>query len=255
MSNESKSGRLAGKKAIITGGTTGIGFETARHYLAQGAEVIITGRDQARLDKAVAELGGGAHGVKADVSRLADLDVLATEAGRIFGQIDILFANAGLGVFAPIDQIDEAEYDRQFDINVKGVFFTVQKLLPLIGQGGSIILTASAVNEKGVATGSIYFATKAAVRSFARSLAAELGPKGIRVNALSPGIVRTHFSQNTNVPEDAFEGFIGMVVDQAPLGREGTTPDIANAAVYLGSDESAYMTAADLVVDGGWMNV
>ena len=255
MTTTSRTGRLAGKKALVTGGTTGIGFETARRYLAEGARVLITGRDQGRVDQAVKELGEGAEGLRADVAVLADLDALAAEAEARLGRVDVLFANAGLGVFAPIDQVDEAAYDRQFDINVKGVFFTVQKLLPLIPDGGSIILTASAVNEKGVATGSLYFATKAAVRSFARSLAAEFGPRGIRVNTLSPGIVRTHFSKKVNVSEDAFEGFIQMVTGQAPLGREGTPLDMANAAVFLGSDESAYMTAADLVIDGGWMNV
>ncbi|MEM7226426.1 MAG: glucose 1-dehydrogenase [Pseudomonadota bacterium] len=255
MSDTTTQGRISGKTAIITGGTTGIGFETARRYLAEGAQVLITGRDQARVDQAVKDLGEGAFGLRAEVQSLDDLDALAAEAEARFGRIDILFANAGLGVFAPIDQIDEAAYDKQFDINVKGVFFTVQKLLPLINEGGSIILTASAVNEKGVATGSLYFATKAAVRSFARSLAAELGGRSIRVNSLSPGIVRTHFTQKVNVSEDDFEGFIQMVTSQAPLGREGTPLDMAHAAVFLGSDESRYMTAADLVVDGGWMNV
>lgn len=255
MTSSKEQGRLAGKKALITGGTTGIGFETARRYLAEGAEVLITSRDQDRVDQAVKDLGEGAQGARADVAALDDLDALAGEAKARLGRVDVLFANAGLGVFAPIDQVDEAAYDKQFDINVKGVFFTVQKLLPLVPDDGSIILTASAVNEKGVATGSLYFATKAAVRSFARSLAAEFGSRGIRVNTLSPGIVRTQFSKKVNISEDDFEGFFEMVTSQAPLGREGTPLDMANAAVFLGSDESTYMTAADLVVDGGWMNV
>ena len=250
-----RTGRLSGKTAVITGGTTGIGFETARRYLAEGARVLLTGRSQERVDQAVNELGEGADGVVADVGSLGDLDALAAAAEARLGRVDILLANAGLGVFAPIDQVDEAAYDGQFDINVKGVFFTVQKLLPLIPDGGSVILTSSAVNAKGAATGSLYFASKAAVRSFARTLAAELGPRGIRVNTLSPGVVRTQFSQKVNIPEDAFEGFIQTVVAQAPLGREGTPLDMANAALFLGSDESGYMTAADLVIDGGWMNV
>ena len=255
MSNQTEQSRLQGKTAVITGGTTGLGFETARQYVAQGARVIITGRNEQRLAEAAQELGPQAIPVRSDVASLADLNALAERVKSEFGRLDILFANAGSGVFAPIEQIEEADYDRQFDVNVKGLFFTVQKLLPLMDKGGSIILTASAVNEKGVATGSIYFATKAAVRSFARSLAAELGPRGIRVNALSPGIVRTHFQQNTNVAEEDMEGFVQMVVSQAPLGREGVPLDIAQAAVFLGSGESSYMTAADLVVDGGWMNV
>lgn len=248
-------GRLTGKKAVITGGTTGIGLETARQYLAQGADVIITGRSQERLDTAVAELGSGAIGVKADVGDLNELALLAAKTKEIFGTIDIIFANAGIGLFGPVESITEEGYDRQFDINVKGVFFTVQQLAPLLRDGGSIILNASAVNAKGVPTGSVYFATKAAVRSFARSFAAEFGPRGIRVNSLSPGIVRTAFDSKLDLPEGAFEGFIDMVVKSAPLGREGTTRDMANAAVYLGSDDSSYVTGTDLTVDGGWMNV
>ncbi|MEM6573348.1 MAG: SDR family oxidoreductase, partial [Pseudomonadota bacterium] len=186
---------------------------------------------------------------------LADLDRLAEVTRQKHGSIDILFANAGLGVFAPIEQVDEAGYDKQFDINVKGAFFTVQKLLPLINEGASIILTASAVHEKGVATGSLYFASKAAVRSLGRTLAAELAPRQIRVNTLSPGIVRTNFADRTNVPAEDFEGFIGMVESQAPLGRAGTPQDMANAALFLAGSDSAYMTAADLLIDGGWMSV
>lgn len=246
---------LTGKTAIITGGTTGIGFETAKQYIAAGARIIITGQNQTRLDAAVEALGENAIGVNANVTDLAALDRLAERAKKTFGSVDILFANAGSGIFAPIEAVDEAGYDKQFDVNVKGVFFTVQRLLPVLGEGASIILTGSAVHEKGVATGSLYFATKAAVRSFTRSLAAELAPRGIRVNTLSPGIVRTHFAANTNVSEDDFEGFIEMVKSQAPLGRVGTATDMANAALFLASDASSYMTAADLVIDGGWMNV
>ena len=255
MTEDTAAGRLAGKTAVITGGTTGIGLETARHYIAQGARVIITGQNAERVAKAATDLGPEAIGVRADVRSTSDLETLAAKAKEAFGTIDIVVANAGMGIFAPIEQIDEGLYDTQLDINVKGVFFTVQKLLPLMKSGSSIILTASAVNEKGVATGSVYFASKAAVRSFARSLAAELGPRGIRVNALSPGIVRTAFQDKVDVPKEAMDGFVDMVVAAAPLGREGRADDIAQAAVYLGSDESSYVTATDLVVDGGYMNV
>ncbi len=251
----SETGRLSGKKAVITGGTTGIGFETAKEYLAQGAQVIITGRDQGRLDTAVGELGDGVIGVKADAASVQELSGLAARTREIFGSIDIIFANAGIGVFSPVEALTEKAYDNQFDINVKGVFFTVQQLAPILNDGGSIILTASAVNAKGVATGSVYFASKAAVRSFARTFAAEFGSRGVRVNSLSPGIVRTAFDSKLDLPDGAFEGFIDMVVKGAPLGREGTTRDMAAAAVYLGSDESGYVTGTDLVVDGGWMNV
>ena len=248
--------RLENKTAVITGGTTGLGFETAKRYLEEGAQVLITGRTQDKVDKAVAELGEGAHGIASDASNVADIEKLAQKAAGLFnGKVDILFANAGNGVFSPIHEVDEDAYAHQFDLNVKGVFFTVQKFLPLLEQGSSIIMTASAVNGKGAPGGSLYFASKAAVRSFARSMAAELGPQGIRVNTLSPGIVPTHFFANSNVGEDAYGGFAEMVVASAPLGREGTPLDMANGAVYLGSDESSYMTAADHVVDGGWMNV
>ena len=247
--------RLQGKNALITGGTTGIGFETAKQYLAEGAKVIITGTNEDRLASAVSQLGEDATSIRADVRSLADLDRLAQEVKREFGSLDILFANAGIGYFAALEDVDEAFYNNQFDINVKGVFFTVQKLLGLLNEGSSIILNASAVNEKGAPMGSVYFATKAAVRSLARSLAAELAPRRIRVNSLSPGIVRTNFQSKLDLPDGAFEGFIDYVTDIAPLGREGKAEEIAKAALFLASDDSSYMTAADLVVDGGYMNV
>lgn len=247
--------KLEGKNAVITGGTTGLGFETAKQYLAEGAKVLITGRTQEKVDAAVAELGEGAYGVAAAASQISEINVLATFAKETFGHVDILFANAGNGVFSPIEEIDEQAYDHQFDLNVKGVFFTVQKILPLIREGGSIILTASAVHEKGVPNGSIYFASKAAVRSFARSLGAELGPRNIRVNTLSPGLVPTKFFSNSNVGSEAYGGFEEMIRSSAPLARPGTAKDMANAALFLAANDSSYMTSADLVVDGGWMNV
>lgn len=248
--------RLAHKTAVITGGTKGLGYEAARQYVLHGARVIITGRDQPSLESAVENLGENAIAVHADVQSQDDHQKLADAVNMNFsGRLDILFANAGIGKFALIEDITSDMYDQQFDINVKGVFFTVQCLLPYMQAGASIILNASAVNEKGSPTGSIYFATKAAVRSFARSFAAELGPRGIRVNSLSPGIVRTNFQASTNLEADVAESYVQSVIATAPLGRAGMPLDIANAAVFLGSDESSYMTAADLVVDGGWMNV
>lgn len=247
--------RLNKKTAVITGGTTGIGFATAKLFVQEGARVIITGRNEARLNDAVEQLGANVIAVKADVRSLSDLDALAARVREEFGKLDILFANAGIGYFSPLEQVDEQFYDNQFDINVKGVFFTVQKLTGLLNAGASVILNASAVNAKGVATGSIYFATKAAVRSLARSLAAELGSRQIRVNALSPGIVRTEFQGKMDLPTEAVEGFIDAVKQATPLQREGKVEEIAKAAVFLASNESSYMTAADLVVDGGYMNV
>ncbi len=247
--------RLNGKTAVITGGTTGLGFETARHFIQEGARVIITGQNEKRLAAAAGGLGPDAIPVLADVRSLAALDKLVLRTQEAFNGLDILFANAGLGIFAPIEQIDEDAYDRQFDINVKGVFFTVQKLAGLLNPKASVILNASAVNAKGMATGSIYFATKAAVRSFVRSMAAELGDKNIRVNALSPGLIPTEFQGKMGFSQEEQEQFAESVVKTLPLGRVGSAEEIANAAVFLASDESSYMTAADLVVDGGFMNV
>lgn len=247
--------RLLGKKAVITGGTTGMGFETARSFVEEGATVIITGRVQEKVDAAAETIGGGTIGVVADSSSLIDLTVLAEESRERLGRIDVLFANAGNGMFAPIEDIDETLYARQFDVNVKGVFFTVQKLLPLMREGGSILLTASAVHEKGVPGGTLYFASKAAVRSFARTMAAELGSRGIRVNTISPGIVPTNFFENSNAPASLYSQFEEMAGKGAPLGRAGKPREIASLAVFLGSDESSFITAADYVADGGWMNV
>ncbi|NNM43259.1 MAG: glucose 1-dehydrogenase [Chlamydiae bacterium] len=247
--------RLENKKAVITGGTTGLGFETAKRYIEEGAEVLITGRTQQKIDEAVKKLGKGTHGIAADARNNADLDKLAKKAKEVFGHVDILFANAGGGVFAPIEEVDEKSYYDQFDVNVKGVFFTVQKILPLLKKGSSIILNASAVNSKGGAGSSLYFASKATVRSFARSMAAELGSKGIRVNSLSPGLIPTKFFSNSNLGENSFTEFEEKMLTAIPLGRAGTPLEIANAAVFLGSDEASYVTAEDLVVDGGWMNV
>nr|WP_298373627.1 SDR family oxidoreductase [uncultured Halomonas sp.] len=262
------SSRLSGKHAVISGGSSGIGLETARQYLLAGARVIVTGRSEPRLKDAEKQLNDVIADARIGTEKSRVLAVQAdvrTDEGRhaltqavehhFDGRLDVLFANAGMGNFAPIADITPELYDEQFDINVRGVFFTVQSMLPFLVPGSTVILNASAVNQKGAAAGSIYFATKAAVRSFARSFAAELAERGIRVNALSPGVVRTHFQASSNIGEDASESFIQAVVSAAPLKREGLPWEIAHPAVFLASDESAYMTGADLVVDGGWMNV
>ncbi|PSB13497.1 short-chain dehydrogenase [filamentous cyanobacterium CCP2] len=245
--------RLANKTAVITGGTSGIGFETAQQFVAEGARVIITGQNDDRLQAAVKELGEAVIPVRADVRSLLDLESLTARVKAELGGLDILFANAGIGLFAPLQAIDEAFYDDQFNINVKGVFFTVQKLAELLNEGASVILNASAVHEKGAAMGSVYFATKAAVRSLARSLAAELASRQIRVNAIRPGLVPTNFQ--SNLPPEALNRFGDYVKQSAPLGRFGKPEEIAAGVVFLASDESSYMTATDLVVDGGFMNV
>lgn len=248
-------GRLDGKTAVVTGGTTGIGFETARQYLAEGARVIITGQDEDRLTKAAWKLGNGAIPVRADVRSLVDLDGLASRVKEEFGGLDVLFVNAGVAQFAPIEQIDEATYDFQFDVNVKGAYFTIQKLLGLLRRGSSIILNASAGHAKGVALASAYVATKAAVRSLGRSLSSELGARGIRVNVLSPGYVPTEIQGKAGLGASELAEFEKFIIGSAPLGRAGTSEEIARAAVFLASDDASYVTAADLTVDGGWMNV
>ncbi|PIG90593.1 SDR family oxidoreductase [Gloeocapsopsis sp. IPPAS B-1203] len=245
--------RLNNKTAVITGGTTGIGFETAKQFVVEGARVIITGQNEERLQSAAKELG--VIPIRADVRSLHDLNALAAQVKAEFGGLDILFANAGIGLFAPLDVIDEVFYDDQFDINVKGVFFTVQKLAELLNEGASVILNASAVSEKGAAMGSVYFATKAAVRSLARTLAAELASRKIRVNALSPGFVPTNFQNKMGLAPEVLNSFENYIKQSAPLKRFGAAEEIALSAVFLASDESSYMTAADLVVDGGFMNV
>lgn len=249
------SDRLSGKTALITGGTTGLGLATAKRYIEEGAEVIITGRTQDGVDRATADLGDHARGLAADSTSLPDLDRVAEAVKGAFGKLDILLVNAGNGMFAPVSDVDEALYDSQFDLNVKGVFFTVQKLLPLLVEGSSIILTSSSVHSKGAPGGSLYFASKAAVRSFARTMAAELGGKGIRVNSLSPGIVPTQFFKNSNAPEELYGDFEQLAGKGAPLGRAGKPEEIAEVAVFLGSDEASFVTAADYLVDGGWMSV
>ncbi len=250
-------GRLNDKTAVITGGTTGIGFEAARQFVAEGAKtVVITGVDKGRLEDAAARLGPNAVAVRADVRSLAELTALAGQVqARAGGRIDILFANAGVGSFAPLEAVDEQFFDYQFDVNVKGVYFTVKAMLPLLGKGSSVILNASSVNGKGLATGSVYFSTKAAVRSLARTFAAELAPKGIRVNSVSPGLVPTPFIGKMGLPQEALDGFAKLYMDATPLGRLGTPEEIGPAVVFLASDEARYITAHDLLVDGGWMSV
>lgn len=255
MTTSPNTPRLSGKTAVITGGTTGIGFETARQFIDEGATVLITGRSQDKIEAALAQLGTNASGIVADSVQLEDLDRLAGVARDRLGKVDILFANAGNGMFSPIGEVNEQLFDRQFDLNVKGAFFTVQKILPLMDRGGSIILTASSVSEKGAPGGSLYFASKAAVRSFARSLAAELGPQGIRINALSPGIVPTKFFANSNVGEGAYGQFEQMAGIGSPLGRVGAPEEIAAAATFLASEESAFATGSDFTLDGGWSQV
>lgn len=244
--------KLEGKIALITGGSSGIGLAAAKDFVAEGARVYITGRRQSELDRAVDEGHGQITAVQGDVSRLADLDRLYGVIQAEQGGLDVLFANAGTGEFAPLGQISEAHFDKQFDLNVKGVLFTVQKALPLLRDGSSIVLNASIVATKGNPAFSVYSATKAAVRSFARTWAVDLRARRIRVNAISPGIVPTpgyHTSLGMN--QQQVDEFVQASLAGIPLGRAGTTEEIAKAVTFLVSSESSYITGIELFVDGG----
>jgi NAD(P)-dependent dehydrogenase (short-subunit alcohol dehydrogenase family) len=244
--------KLAGKIALVTGGTSGLGLATAKRFIAEGAKVVVTGRRAAELDAAVKELGGSALGVRGDVSLLSDLDHLYATIREKYGRLDVVFANAGGGAFVPLGEITEAHFDKYFGINVKGTLFTVQKALPLLAAGGSIVLTGSMVSVKGVPGFSVYAATKAALRSFARTWAVDLKDKNIRVNVVSPGTVVTPgYKNELGMTDEQIKEFEARAASTTPLGRSGTPDEIAKAVVFLASDDSSYVTGADLFVDGG----
>jgi NAD(P)-dependent dehydrogenase (short-subunit alcohol dehydrogenase family) len=243
--------RLSNKVALITGGTSGIGLEAARLFHSEGAGVIVTGADQARLDAASRELGSNVLALRADLRRLDQLDKVFDEIQRRFGRLDILFANAGVGLAAPLDAITEEQIDEQFAVNFKGIFFAVQKAAPLLARGGSVVLTTSFLNAVGTPGLSILSATKAAVRSLARSLGAELAPRGIRVNAVSPGPTSTPFHSKLGLSADQLKEAAAGVEAQVPLHRFGEPNEIAKAARFLASDDASFMTGSEVVVDGG----
>jgi NAD(P)-dependent dehydrogenase (short-subunit alcohol dehydrogenase family) len=244
-------GKLEGKVAVITGGNSGMGLATAQRFVAEGAYVFITGRRQAELDKAVKQIGRNVTGVRGDVSNLADLDRLYATVKEKKGVIDVLFANAGIGSFAPIGSITEEHFDGIFGINVRGLLFSVQKALPLFQDGGSIILNASVASIGGMEGGSVYSATKAAVRSFARGWTNDLKGRKIRVNTLSPGPIDTPLFEKAGNSKEEAEAFKSYVVGKVPLGRIGTSEEIANVALFLASDDSSFVTGIELFVDGG----
>jgi len=244
--------KLAGKIALVTGGTSGLGLATAKRFVAEGAKVVVTGRRAAELDAAVAELGEGATGVRGDVSVLSDLDRLYGTIRATHGRLDVLFANAGGGAFVPLEEVTEEHFDRYFGINVKGTLFTVQKALPLMAAGGSVVLNGSMVSVKGVPGFTVYAATKAALRSFARTWAEDLRGRNIRVNVVSPGTVVTPgYKTELGMTDEQITGFVARAAAAAPLGRAGTPDEVAKAVLFLASDDSSYMTGADLFVDGG----
>lgn len=244
--------KLNNKVAVITGGSTGIGLATAKLFLAEGAKVIITGRTQETLDAAVAELNNdNLTAIQSDTSKLDQISALADKLSAKFGKIDILFANAGIAWFAPIDMSDEAFFDAHFNTNVKGLFFTIQKLLPIFNDGGAIVLNASAVASKGFLNGSVYSATKAAVRNLARTLSVELVPRSIRVNVVSPGPIETPLYSKMGMTEEQLAGMAEGFAAMVPMKRFGSSDEAAKVALFLASDDSSYVLGEEILVDGG----
>jgi len=242
--------RLEGKLALITGGSSGIGLATAQAFVAEGARVAITGRDAKSLEAAKREIGNDTLALQSDAGDLKAIDALFAAIKREFGALDILFANAGVGAGGPVETITEEDFDRIFNVNVKGVFFTVQKALPLLRKGASIILNSSIAPRTGRPGLSLYAASKAAVRTLARNLSAELASRGIRVNVVSPGPIDTPIWERARDPEIA-DALRKKVAAGIPLGRMGTADEVASAVVFLASDDSSFMLGSEITVDGG----
>jgi NAD(P)-dependent dehydrogenase (short-subunit alcohol dehydrogenase family) len=253
--NAKQAGKLEGKIALITGGNSGIGLATAKQFVNEGAYVFITGRREAELAAAKKQIGKNVTAIQGDVSNLDDLDRLFAQIKKEKGKIDIVFANAGVARYAPIGTITEDFVDSIFDINVKGVLFTVQKALPLLPDGASIILNASIVASKGLSSNSVYSATKAAVRSFARTWTTDLKDRRIRVNAISPGPIDTPGLSELLASSETGEQRKKMISNTVPLGRFGKPEEIAKAVVFLASDDASYISGIELFVDGGFAQV
>jgi NAD(P)-dependent dehydrogenase (short-subunit alcohol dehydrogenase family) len=254
-SEERHMGKLEGKIALVTGGSSGIGLAAAKQLVDEGAYVFITGRRDAELAAAVKEIGKNVAGVQGDVANLGDLDRLFVRIKSEKGKLDVVFANAGVAKYAPIGAITEDTFDSIFSVNVKGVLFTVQKALPLMPDGGSIILNASIVASKGLPTNSVYSATKAAVRSFARTWTTDLKARRIRVNAVSPGTIDTPGLNGLLASSEVGAERRKLISNAVPLGRFGTPEEIAKAVVFLASDDASYITGTELFVDGGFAQV
>ncbi|MEH1969583.1 SDR family oxidoreductase [Nostoc sp.] len=247
--------KLEGKIALVTGGNSGIGLATAKQFVAEGAYVYITGRRQVELDAAVEAIGKNVTAVQSDVSNLADLDRLFATIKQEQGHLDIIFANAGGGQIAPLGAITEEHFDKTFNVNVKGLLFTVQKALPLLPEGASIILNASTTSIKGTPAFSVYSATKAAVRSFARNWILDLRERKIRVNAISPGVVPTPGYDHLGLNDQQLQEFVDSQASAIPLGRVGKPDEIAKAVVFLASDDSSFVNGIELFVDGGMAQI
>lgn len=244
--------RLVGKVTLVTGGSSGLGLATAHRFASEGARVFVTGRRKDELDHAVEHLGHGVVGVQGDISSMADLDRLYEVVKEQAGRLDVLFANAGGGEFSPLGQITEAHVDKWLGINIKGTLFTVQKALPLMPDGGSIILNGSMVSRKGMPAFGVYAATKAALRSFARTWSVDLRERKIRVNVVAPGTVVTPaYKDQLGMTDDQIKQFEAQAAAATPLGRAGTADEIANAVLFLASDDSSFVNGIELFVDGG----
>jgi len=242
-------GRYEGKTAVVTGGSTGIGFATARILAAEGATVIITARDAGAVAAATKELGAKAQGLVSDTSRFADIEALAAKVGTL-GKLDFLFINAGIAQFVPTEQVTEAHFDETMDVNTKGAYFTVQKLLPFLQSGSSIVINTSILDQKGFPATTVYAASKAALRSLTRAFAAEFAPKGIRVNAVCPGPISTPIYEKLGMSKEIQTGFEGQMREMNPMKRFGAPEEVAKAALFLAFD-ATYTTGAELPVDGG----
>ena len=245
----------SGKVAVITGGNSGIGAAIAQEFTDGGADVVIFGRNQDKLDATVQRVGNGTLAVQGDVRELSDIDRLVEQVDEQFGRIDTLVVNAGVGKLVPIEQVDEGTFDAINDINFKGAYFTIQKALPLLGEGSTITIVSSVANVKGIPGFSVYSASKAAVRSLVRSLAAELAPRGIRVNSISPGPVATPIFDRMGLPEEQIDQARDGFVSLTPLQRIGQPEEIASVAGFLASNQSSYVTGADIAADGGLAQV
>ena len=247
--------RLQNKVAVITGGNSGIGFATAQEFIAQGAQVVITGRNAQAVQEAVARLGDQARGVVSDAASMSDLHQLAEKVQAVHPRFDILFVNAGVAYFAPIAQVDETHFDSQFNTNVKGAYFTIQQLLPLLNGGGSIILTASTAAHMGMAGASVYAATKAALTTFARTLSAELLDRKIRVNVISPGPIDTPIITKMGMPAEMQAQLAACLIEQVPMKRLGDPKEIATVATFFASDDSSFVTGEEIIAGGGMVTL
>jgi NAD(P)-dependent dehydrogenase (short-subunit alcohol dehydrogenase family) len=243
--------RLEGKVAVVTGGNSGIGLATAKRLQEEGAKVAIAGRSRKTLDDAVLAIGNGVVAVQADVAKLTDVDKLYAEVSKKLGKIDVLFVNAGVAKFAPLAETSESLYDENFDINIKGAYFTIQKALPFLNDGASIILNTSVAGSTGNPGASAYSATKAALRSLARTAAAELVGRGIRVNTVAPGPIVTPILGRTGLPKEAIDEFTKRIVERVPMKRFGQPEEVAGAVAFLASQDASYITGVEINVDGG----